>query len=393
MPNSKRLGYESSKFLLEWIDSWKIKRMLVDLTRLRLRLAMSQNTLQPSDTSFSMTVNTQNNNHMNSDPSTSTGKDEERAQPERQQDTEDSTPPGALWCRRKWLLLVGMAAFALMLGGLGGVIGGFIVRATVKDNDEDDSVVQPGNDITRAGLLEFLEPHSPDGALLDPTSPQSQALEWLLQDLTSPGAVVATDQSMLQRYALATLYYSTKGDGWTKREEYGCCGGDCECEGTEDDSGWPWLTLDHECMWDGISCNFDDSISSIMLPMIHMSGPIPAEISLLFALANLFLGTNQLSSSIPSELGLLTRLHTLDWRENHLTGVIPTELGRLTRLSELNLAHNKLTGSIPTEFGLLTSMERMDLKDNMLNGDIPSELGMMQHASKCFYPFRRSYGF
>lgn len=313
-----------------------------------------------------------------------TGKDEECALPsEGQQDTKDITSTPA---RRKWIIFVGLAVLALIVGGLGGVIGGFIVRATVQDDDDaDDSTaqVQPDNNISKAELLGFLEQHSP--ALSDPMSPQSQAFEWLLQDLASPGAVLATNQSKLQRYALATLYYSTNGDGWTKPEEFGCRDG-VECgDENEDDTGlqWPWLTLDHECTWGGVSCNFDDSISSIWLPRIHMSGPIPTEISLLSTLASLFLGLNQLSSSIPSELGLLTKLHTLHLLDNHLAGVIPNELGRLTRLVELSLAQNKISGTIPTEFGLLTSIETMDLKDNLLNGDIPSELGMMRHASKC----------
>lgn len=325
---------------------------------------------------------------MNSVQHTTTGKDEECAPSERHE-TEVAPASPALASRHKWIILVGMAVIVLVLGGLGGVIGGFIVRATVEDDDDDSPTdVQPGNDITRAELLEFLEQNSlPNGgttALSDPLSPQSQAFEWLLQDLTSPGALLATEQSKLQRYALATVYYSTNGDGWMRRPENNH-EHDYDHESEESEDSWPWLTLDHECEWGGVSCNFDDTITALLLPRTYMSGPIPAEISLLSALASLNLSQNHLPSSIPTELGVLTKLHTLILLENHLTGLIHDEFGQLTRLVELNLAHNKLSGSIPTEFGLLTMIERMDLKDNLLTGDIPSELGMMQHASKCSY--------
>jgi hypothetical protein len=51
-------------------------------------------------------------------------------------------------------------------------------------------------------------------ALLESDSPQSLALEWVLAD---PNLVHYDDQRILQRFALATFFYSTSGDQWNNQ--------------------------------------------------------------------------------------------------------------------------------------------------------------------------------
>jgi hypothetical protein len=72
---------------------------------------------------------------------------------------------------------------------------------------------------------------------------QGKAVDWLLN--SDPAEIdPCTFPTVVQRYGLATLYYSTNGDGWTNN------------------SGW--LSGANECMWTGISCE-TDKVNEILL--------------------------------------------------------------------------------------------------------------------------------
>jgi len=188
---------------------------------------------------------------------------------------------------------------------------------------------------------------------------------------------------------------------------------------------------EHECTWDYLTCDQDDSIVDIdfygyedgtsdssrriptqiglldSLEMIylefqmvkgtlptefgtmgnleHMSldnniltGTIPSEMGFLGKLETIFLYENILTGTIPSEFGLLDLLE-LDIASNSLTGTIPTELGLLVKLDSLRLESNQLTGKIPTQIGLLTNLKEIDLSLNNLTGFIPTELGLLKN--------------
>jgi hypothetical protein len=53
-------------------------------------------------------------------------------------------------------------------------------------------------------------------ALSTPSSPQSMAFNWLVTNHTN--LLTLSPEQIIQRYALATLYYSTNGDSWNNRE-------------------------------------------------------------------------------------------------------------------------------------------------------------------------------
>jgi hypothetical protein len=89
--------------------------------------------------------------------------------------------------------------------------------------------------------------------LLEPTSPQYEALTWLAE--RDAAGIDETDVQRLEaRYALATLFYATDGFRWTNRLEF--------------------LSERHECDWSpdpiqpfrrGVSCNGDMEVVSIFL--------------------------------------------------------------------------------------------------------------------------------
>jgi hypothetical protein len=78
-------------------------------------------------------------------------------------------------------------------------------------------------------LVDLIVSNSPDKgeSLQVPTSPQSAALEWFSRPINE----IFWTERLLQRYALATIYYATGGDAgrWTKTSL--------------------WLTVSDECQW------------------------------------------------------------------------------------------------------------------------------------------------
>jgi hypothetical protein len=118
------------------------------------------------------------------------------------------------------------------------------------------SAFDPTSDV----LVALLSTVSADegAALRDPTSPQFAAMQWI----RSPNnAGIYNDRIFLQRYALATLYYSTGGDQWKSSEL--------------------WLTDATECNWVSSTCDEEGYIMEISLANNNLRGTVPPELDLL----------------------------------------------------------------------------------------------------------------
>jgi TolA-binding protein len=109
---------------------------------------------------------------------------------------------------------------------------------------------------TTADLLSSVS-FDEGAALGTPGTPQSMAYNWLVENINID---TYSDKTKIQRYVLATLFYSTNGDSWTAN------------------SGW--LGNENECGWSGILCTYD-SIMELMLSDSNLVGTIPGEIGLL----------------------------------------------------------------------------------------------------------------
>ena len=217
--------------------------------------------------------------------------------------------------------------------------------------------------------VELIQSRSPTTSFVNPTSAQSQALEWMLSDPYTLN--LEENGRLVQQFALVTLWYSMNGATWSTDD-------------TTDSVGW--LSSVHECdrdkLGDGIRDLICDSDKEVILMTLHcrynlLSGNLPAELGLLSQLEQLEVHNTTLSGTIPTELALLTGLSRLDLSANTLSGSIPTEVGLMTRLTLLSLSANTLTGSIPTELGLLTELSNLDPYDNTLIGSIPTEFGLL----------------
>jgi len=289
---------------------------------------------------------------------------------------------------------------------------GVVVGRRRRGNDAPLNATTPAPTPITAGdfkaLLQSLNPKS--NSLNVAGTPQRDAFDWITSSVDQQLELFSTDR-LLQRYALATLFYATMGDQWSENTN--------------------WLTMTPECEWYSSAssndpiCNDNDELTVLDLRQNKLGGDIPFEIGLLTDLVQidlsgnsllgalpesvqlltklrtLLLDTNFLVSSIPSEIGLLTGLgkstnenvsrdcctrwfltghkliETLSLSLNELVGSIPSEVGRLSNLKNLDMGANKLVGLIPTELGFLSNLVTLNLNSNSFTGGIPIEIGQL----------------
>lgn len=169
------------------------------------------------------------------------------------------------------------------------------------------------------------------------------------------------DHSLLQKYALASIFFSSslttfddinRIRSFSLEEEKKMMAdkiSSCRRK-DEDDVGWPRYSSIFEesvCDWEGVSCTANDTVYSLDFSKRGWTGTIPDEFLVLKeSLVHLDLSFNDYFGPIPSMLGGLESMLYLDLSVNDLTGTIPTALGNLTNAYEIYLEGNEL-GSVP----------------------------------------------
>jgi len=221
------------------------------------------------------------------------------------------------------------------------------------------------------------------------------------------------EEKVIQRFILTTLFYSTEGWGWN------VCGNGLEgrnvnmieettclvvethtqtntntppsavtIERTENDQETNqrkqrvenrWRTIVDECDWYGVQCDEQGMVTFLKLNENGLRGYLPAEITYLPNLQQLYLSSNSIRGTIPTSIGNLQKLRSLHISENLFEGTIPRQIGFCTQVRFLDLSDNNLEGTLPKEL-FWKSMELTILdasRNRRLGGTIPSSLSSL----------------
>ncbi|CAB9510723.1 leucine rich repeat [Seminavis robusta] len=323
--------------------------------------------------------------------------------------------------RVKTCLLLGAILLVALIMVL--MATGILVPTTSKTNEDaaQATAVPTMNPSGAPSIIMSLEEHIkallPADTLMaiqeDPTSPQSMAYEWLLEDDDDGKSNLHSDARISQKFALATLYFATSGDTWA------------------DNTNWLNHSI-HECGWfhapdfamketmqhvypgylseffppsepPPTPCNSHGIYQNLWLDRNNLVGFIPEELYMLSSLQTLSLGWNQLDGvlstrlgqlfdleglaifgqprvgNIPSEIGLLTKLRGLLLTNSNHQGLLPSELWQLTNIETLALMdHKQMQGTIPSEVGHFSSLKWIVVTESDINGSIPTELGQIE---------------
>jgi len=244
-------------------------------------------------------------------------------------------------------------------------------------------------------LTELIGPH-----VNNPGTPYNDALVWI-EDV-DPMNLTTREHNLLQRYLLATMYFSTVqegGDGWLhcgasdpSSSGDGTCEAVIEDDGTKDNVGervdpFPsmrWLSHASECEWMGIICDgTGDLVPGPMLDIVlvenNLQGTLIPELYQLSTIQGMLLLRNSLNGTIPSEYGQMPSIIQINIASNQLSGNLPPDIYDMALLQNFIVANNSLSGSIPAPpTGSWPKMEYLDLAMNGFSGEIPGELGNLE---------------
>ena len=231
---------------------------------------------------------------------------------------------GLCRCSKKsWLMLGALLAMAVFIGAIVA-----IVKRTTGGSDSYPApqVAESIQDPLRYNAIRdvILESGFTDPTHLDTEgTAQNLAVRWLTDD--DPARVEVDDDALLQRYALATFFFST----YVSTEYKDAFGTDdlSRTDNNTDDFEWNhmdhWMTDKGICMWYGVTCP----------PHLH-EGLEKTQYNDNNDILHLNLTDNNIQGTLPSELVALENLITLDVGRNRLEGTIPVSITNLKYLGE-----------------------------------------------------------
>lgn len=210
----------------------------------------------------------------------------------------------------------------------------------------------------------------------DPNSYQSKAARWVEETAQLGGH---SPQRLVQRYALACVYFASNGVRTFYTDEL--FGEGTQPRGWIDESGW--LVDADECGWYRISCNADGFVNKIELHENRLTGEFPPEVTLLKdSLEVIDLYQNPVYNKGAQNndwLGELTNLQKLFFGRTYFQyDGIPTAIGKLTNLLEFDCSYTLYHGPLKGEtFAQLSNLEYLHIGGNRYNTTIPYELAQL----------------
>ena len=170
----------------------------------------------------------------------------------------DAKPP--IYKNRRVRLYVVMACLLFLV---------IVIAAAVGAMSETDGAMplptfSPSSVRDSLGIQEYIADVVGEEVLRDPTTPQSMAMKWIINE--DPAMLPSHAENLIQRYLLAYFYIST-----TMYTQWLSCnqpkeGEDSSCiykklisttpSETYEEFEWVrWLSIEHECAWAGVYCD------------------------------------------------------------------------------------------------------------------------------------------
>eukprot|EP00980_Cylindrotheca_fusiformis_P005212 scaffold1118_cov135-Cylindrotheca_fusiformis.AAC.10 len=336
--------------------------------------------------------------------------------------------------RTCWGLIL-TTVFLLMVGGL----TSFLLYFTDNETSDTSQMEIPEPTVsptvgfsTQSRWLEIMDrigpvistdsSDDPTSIFRDQSTAQYRAFNWLAKtdeyganDLDS-----ISDQELVDRYALAVLYYADLGMTWKKQlnflEPVSVCRWNNGIDSKDENAAGVYCAENEVTFLQIVDNGLKGELPSelgLLTNLVHLNldrnvlfgevpglaklkalevlwlssnnfvGNIPAEMAQLTSLASLDLEDNSLSGTLPFELASLSNLFFLGLRLNSFEGELPDQLWeRLSNLRFLDLEANQFQKTIPSQLGLLTGLESLYLEKNRFTGTLPSELGQLQNLAE-----------
>ena len=270
-------------------------------------------------------------------------------------------------CRISWKIV----AIVLLLGIVGIATVLVIARGALMGGNDDSNQNLRGNSPsvpsptppTNADELEelngVLRSFSGD-SLFRPGTAQYKARRWIaLEDEARVRVRTHGPDRIRQRYSLAVFYFATSGDQWSDQ----------------------YLNADHECNWDGISCNSGSVVTSLSYRQAGLNGTIPKEVGKIRGLQDIDFSGNALSRGIPKSLFGSPNIKIVRLSDNQLDGKVGSWIWR-SSLREVRLRNNSFRGKLPSvpPSRRRYSLSTIDFRDNNFSGTISESWGKLNSS-------------
>ncbi|GAX17313.1 hypothetical protein FisN_10Lh177 [Fistulifera solaris] len=205
-----------------------------------------------------------------------------------------------------------------------------------KESDNNNSVVFASSQDKYDFIRESLKNSTFAAEMALPESVQevnevdafALAAKWIVED-----PLVTSEDAVLVRFALATIYYANGGSDWLRSTN--------------------WMSSEDVCEWEGVGCsvNIDAKVQELDLSNNNLTGTLSPALTLLQDLKILWLDKNDLTGPIRADIfASLPNLAILYLQENQLTGPIAQDFLATGNLYTLYLQGNQLTGAWPEKF-------------------------------------------
>jgi len=270
------------------------------------------------------------------------------------------------------LVLIGVVGTVVALAG-GGESSTLKVGVQLPGPDLNDAATATNREIFSSVLMTRYNAKGMDWSpVSEPESFQARALEFI------SGSVLFSELSESQnveRYAAIVFYLSTfrqphllnaVAEAWTRSDG--------------------WSSNQNLCSWEGVQCDANDKVVSLILSDNKLSGTVPVELGLFDDFAKLDFSSNVIYMDNTNHMvwNHLPNLQELVMDDNYVlseTG-IPSEFGSLTSIEKISLSFNLLQGTFDTAvFSSMPTLIHFEAESNYIRGALPESLLQMPNLT------------